>query len=147
MKAWADLKRSEMPCGIVMTILVANNFAVNDSDDIALRDTLVNIKNYLLSNGFQCPRPTSPLGEDLFASTIQKDKDYFMNALNGLILSANNAVNATNEKDACKEWEKHFGSRFPCHLAKEAPSVVTREPNLESLKRTAAVSTPWSPKN
>lgn len=147
MKAWADLKKSEMPCGIVMTILVANNFAVDSSDDIALRDTLVNIKNYLLSNGFQCPRPTSPLGEDLFTSTSQKDKDYFMNALNSLILSANNAANATNEKDACKEWEKHFGSRFPCHLAKETPSVVTREPNLESLKRTAAASTPWSPKN
>lgn len=146
MKAWADLKRSEMPCGIIMTILVANNFAVDNSDDIALRDTLVNIKRYLLSNGFQCPRPTSPLGEDLFASTSQKDKDYFMNALNGLILSANNAVNAINEKDACKEWEKHFGSRFPCHLAKEVPPIIKREPNLESLKRTAVVSTPWSPK-
>jgi hypothetical protein len=147
MKAWADLKKSEMPCGIVMTILVANNFAVDSSDDIALRDTLVNIRSYLLGNGFQCPRPTSPLGEDLFASTSQKDKDYFMIALNGLIISANNAVNAINEKDACKEWEKHFGSRFPCHLAKGSAPIFTREPDLDSLKRTAAVSTPWSPKN
>lgn len=147
MKAWADLKRSEMPCGIIMTILVANNFAVNDSDDLALRDTLVNIKNYLIANGFQCPRPTSPIGEDLFASTSQKDKDYFMTALNSLIISANNAINTINEKEACKEWEKHLGSRFPCHLAKETPSIVKREPNLESLKRTAAVSTPWSPSN
>lgn len=147
MKAWADLKRSEMPCGIIMTILVANNFAVDASDDIALRDTLVNIKNYLVGNGFQCPRPTSPKGEDLFASTSQKDKANFMNALSGLILSANNAINAVNEKEACKEWEKHFGSRFPCHLAKETPVSVKKEPNLESLKRTASVSTPWSPKN
>jgi len=147
MKAWADLKRSEMPCGIIMTILVANNFVVNDSDDIALRDTLVNIKSYLLANGFQCPRPTSPVGEDLFASTSQKDKEYFMNALNGLIISANNAINAFNEKDACKEWEKNFGSRFPCHLAEETSSSVKKEPNLDSLRRTASASTPWSPKN
>lgn len=147
MKAWADLKRSEMPCGIIMTILVANNFVINDSDDIAMRNTLVNIKNYLLENNFKCPRPTSPVGEDLFESTNQKDKDYFMNALNGLIFSANKAIDASNEKDACFEWEKHFGSRFPCHLAKGTPPVVKNEPSLESLRRTAAVSTPWSPKS
>lgn len=143
MKAWADVKRNEMPCGIVMTILVAENFAVNDRDDIAFKDTLVSIRYFLQSNGFKCPRPTTPLGEDLFAGTSEKDKQYFMSALNSLIESANNAVFAQNEKDACKQWEKHFGSRFPCHLAKDNPPK--NEPNLESLKRTAAVSTPWFP--
>lgn len=143
MKAWADEKREEMPCGIIMTILVANNFAVNERDDIAFRDTLVNVRNYLNSNGIKCPRPTSPVGEDLFASTSENDKLFFMKALNSLILSANNAISATNEKDACKEWEKHFGGRFPCHLAKEN-STVNNHPNLDALKRTAAVSTPWS---
>lgn len=146
MKAWADVKKDEMPCGIIMTILVANNFAVDVRDDIAFRDTLISIRSYLQGNGFKCPRPTSPIGEDLFASTSQKDKDYFMNALNGLITSANNAINSVNEKDACKEWEKHFGNRFPCHLAKESAPIVRIEPNLDSLKRTAAVSTPWLPK-
>lgn len=147
MKAWADLKRSEMPCGIIMTILVANNFVVHDADDISMRNTLVNIKNYLLNNGYKCPRPTSPVGEDLFASTSQKDKDYFMNALNGLIQSASKAINAVNEKDACLEWEKHFGSRFPSQLATETPVNVKNGPSLESLRRTASVSTPWSPKS
>lgn len=147
MKAWGDLKRSEMPCGIIMTILVANNFAVDVRDDIAFRDTLINIRTYLKGNGFKCPRPTSPANEDLFASTSQKDKEYFMNALNALITSANTAISAESEKEACKEWEKHFGSRFPCHLAKELPPVVKREPNIDSLKRTASVSTPWSPNN
>jgi len=147
MKAWADLKRNEMPCGIIMTILVAENFAVDERDDIAFRDTLVNVRNYLNGNGIQCPRPTSPVGEDLFASTSETNKQIFMSALNALINSANNAINATNEKDACKEWEKHFGSRFPCHLAKDnTPPPVKREPNIESLKRTAAVSQPWCPK-
>lgn len=148
MKAWADLKRNAMPCGIVMTILVANNFNENDRDDIAFRETLVNIRYYLNSNGFKCPRPTSPIGEDLFANTSQKDKEYFMNALNSIIESADKAIAASNEKDSCQEWEKHFGGRFPCQLAKESQSPeVKPQPNLDALKRTAATSVPWSPKN
>jgi hypothetical protein len=148
MKAWADLKKAEMPCGIIMTILVAENFAVDDRDDVAFYNTLISVRNYLQRNGFQCPRPTSPQGEDLFASSSQTTKEYFMNALNGLIRDADKALNADNEKDACKEWEKHFGSRFPCHLAKGNPiPVVKREPNIESLKRVAAVQQPWNPKS
>jgi len=147
MKAWADMKKKEMPCGIIMTILVANNFAVDDRDDIALLETLINIRNYLNGNGFKCPRPTSPVGEDLFASTSETDKQYFKNALNALIISANNAVNNTNEKEACKEWEKHLGSRFPCHLATDNTlPPVKREPNLDALKSTV-VHKPWLPKN
>lgn len=143
MKAWADVKRSEMPCGIIMTILVAENFAINERDDVAFRDTLINIRYYLQTNGFACPRPTTPVGEDLFKGTSEKDKQYFMNALNSLIDSANQAINAGNEKDASKHWEKHFGNRFPSHLAKAAEA---KEPNIDSLKRTAAASTPWFPK-
>ena len=147
MKAWADQKKQEMPCGIIMTILVAENFAVNDRDDIAFRDTLICIKNYLSRNGVKCPRPTSPEGEDLFSTSSQAEKDYFMNALNTLIQSANKAVNAINEKDACTEWEKHLGNRFPCHLANEnhTPPTIT-ERNIESLKRTASIAQPWCPK-
>lgn len=147
MKAWADMKRDEMPCGIIMTILVANNFAIYERDDIAFRDTLVSIKSYLNLNGIKCPRPTSPVGENLLASTTEPHKQYFMNALNALIQSANSAIDAANEKDACKEWQKHFGGRFPCHLVKEADqSQVKNEPNLSALKRTAEVNVPWSPK-
>lgn len=145
MKAWADLKRNEMPCGIIMTILVANNFSLNNRDDIAFRDTLINIRGYLNSNGIKCPRPTSPVGEDLLASTSAEHKQYFMNALNSLIQSAQKAIDASTEPEACKEWEKHFGTRFPCHLAKDTQTAQgTNEPNLSALKRTAAVSVPWS---
>lgn len=147
MKAWADLKGREMPCGIIMTILVAENFAIDGRDDIAFRDTLISVRNYLNRNGFQCPRPTSPQGEDLFASTSEADKEYFRKALNALIESANKAIDAENEKDACMEWEKHFGTRFPCHLAKETPKPVARkEPNLDTLKSTV-VHKPWLPRN
>jgi hypothetical protein len=144
MKAWSDLKQSEMPCGIIMTILVAENFAVNQRDDIAFRDTLISVRNYLNRNGFKCPRPTSPVGEDLFASASEADKEYFRKALNALIKSANKAIDADNEKDASEEWEKHFGIRFPCHLAQDTlKPIVTKQPNLDALKSTV-VHKPWS---
>lgn len=147
MKAWADFIKKEMPCGIIMTILTAKNFAVDERDDIAFRDTLISIRSYLNRNGFQCPRPTSPVGEDLFAETSQADKDFFMNALNALIVSANKAIDTDNEKNACKEWEKHFGSRFPCHLAKDtSKSIVNQQRNLDSLISTV-VHKPWSPRS
>ncbi len=147
MKAWADYKKQEMPCGIIMTILTAENFAVDERDDIAFRDTLIGVRNYLNRNGFKCLRPTSPVGEDLFAETSQTQKEYFMNALNALIASANKAVDSENEKDACKEYEEHLGTRFPCHLAKEAPRPeIAKQPNLDALKSTV-VHKPWSPRS
>lgn len=147
MKAWADVKKSEMPCGIIMTILVAENFSLNQSDDVALRDTLVNIKKYLQQNGFRCPRPTSPVGEDLFASTSHKDMEYFKSALDSLIESANNAISSISEVNSCKEWSKHFGSRFPCHLAKvEVTPETNKQPNIKSLKRVAGTQQPWCPR-
>lgn len=149
LKAWADVKKDEMPCGIIMTILVANNFVVDDRDDLALLSTLKNIRSYLKNNGFECPRPTAPLNEDLFASTSEKDKEYFMKALNALIDAGSQAVNSLNQKEAAKLWEQHFGSRFPANLAKDevsAAAITAALPDLNALKSTV-VNKPWSPKN
>jgi len=119
LKAWGDLKRKEMPPGIVMSILAANNFVENERDDIALRDTLVAIKKDLDENKFKCLRPTTKVNEDLFAKTSKEKKDYFYNSLKSFIESANFAINNPNQKDACLKWKKHLGERFPCHLAKD----------------------------
>lgn len=119
LKSWADLKRKEMPCGIVMSILAANNYIENKRDDIALRDTLVGINNDLEENNFTCLRPTPKTGEDLFDSTPQADKDYFKRALESFIISANQALNNPNPKDSCLKWQRHLGNRFPCNLAKD----------------------------
>jgi hypothetical protein len=119
LKSWADLKRKEMPCGIIMSILAANNYIKNDRDDIALRDTLVEINNDLEENNFTCYRPTPKKEEDLFASTPQEEKDYFKRALESFISSANQAIASPNPKEACLKWKKHLGERFPCHLAKD----------------------------
>jgi hypothetical protein len=145
MKAWADLKKNEMPAGIIMSILVANNYTTNDRDDVALRNTLNNIKTYLVNNGIKCPRPTTPVGEDLFATSSEAEKKYFMNALDGFLNSANTAIETSNEQVARQEWGKHLGNRFLSNGIQSVPVKI--EPNLEALKRTAAISTPWAPKD
>ncbi len=133
LKAWGDHLRGDMPPGIVMTILAAENYVANERDDIALRDTLRGIKSFLDNNKIKCPRPTTPIDEDLFANYSDTKKKYFMDRLTTFINSANQAISSPNPKEACLKWQKHLGDRFPCSLAKDeiegakefgAPAVI-----------------------
>ena len=100
-----------------MSILAANNYVSNDKDDISFRDTIVKIKEQLDSNDCKCFRPTPKRGEDLFEHISNEDKQYFLNALDSFIKSANEAIECTNPKEACLKWQKHFGDRFSCSTA------------------------------
>jgi hypothetical protein len=119
LKAWSDLKSTEMPCGIIMSILAANNYVLNERDDLCLRDTLVNINRDLEINNFTCYRPTPKRGENLFDKSTPSEKQFFKTALEALINSANLAIENPNPKEACLKWKRHLGDRFPCHLAKD----------------------------
>jgi hypothetical protein len=112
LKAWGDFKKGDMPPGIIMTILAAENYVEDERDDIALKKTLENIKNYLLMNDFKCPRPSTPIGQDLFENYSESKKEYFKNALDSFINSAAKAIVENNQKESSKEWRKHFGERF-----------------------------------
>jgi hypothetical protein len=140
LKAWADLKKGEMPCGIIMSILAANNYSENERDDIALKDTLVNINETLRNNGFTCFRPTPKLGEDLFAKNSPEEKQYFKKALESFIESANFAIGNPNHKESCLKWQRHLGPRFPCQLAKdeiEGAIVYNNSPIKNDTSRSA----------
>jgi hypothetical protein len=117
LKAWGDLKRKEMPCGIIMSILAANNYVPNERDDVSFRDTMVKIKQELDANSCKCFRPTPKKGEDLFATTSAEEKQYFLSALDSFIKSANEAIASSNPKESCEKWQKHFGDRFSCATA------------------------------
>lgn len=121
LKAWGDNLQGDMPPGVVMTILAGSNsnYSANDRDDIALRDTLINIQRWLSINGFTCPRPTTPKNVDLFKNYSDTKKQYFSSVLNTFVTSAKQAVEADNPKDACAKWQRHLGSRFPCEMAKD----------------------------
>ncbi|KAB1064089.1 cyclic GMP-AMP synthase DncV-like nucleotidyltransferase [Salibacter halophilus] len=119
LKGWGDHLRGEMPPGIIMTILAAENYVANERDDISLRDTLQRIQQYLSNNECKCPRPTTPKDEDLFIDYSNSNKNYFLERLESFINSANQAIANNNQKDACLKWQKHLGDRFPCSLAKD----------------------------
>lgn len=128
LKAWADNLRGDMPPGIIMTILAGENYKANESDDVSLRDTLVNIKSYLKANGCKCPRPTTPKNEDLFESYSETKKKYFLDRLDTFVDSANQAIANPNYKEACLKWQKHLGSRFPCSMIKDEMPYVKSYP-------------------
>lgn len=138
LKAWGDLRREEMPCGLIMTILATNNYYEHERDDIALKETLVMIYS-TLSKSFKCERPTTPVGEDLLAS--YKNKEAFMNYLSQFVENAKQALLESDPKKACKYWQKSLGDRFPCHLAPSQPSTTTV--STSALAAGAITSRPW----
>jgi hypothetical protein len=137
LKSWADLRREEMPCGIIMTILSANNYSAHERDDVSLKETLVNIRAELVKN-FKCERPTAPSGEDLLKG--YKNKDTFMKYLDQFIDNAKKALEEPNDKKACEYWQKSLGDRFPCHLAKDEVKISTATTGLAAGVGTTR---PW----
>jgi hypothetical protein len=131
LKAWCDFIDDDMPCGIVLTILGANNYVLRNTDDVALRDTLIAMKNSLNAE-FVCRRPTTPQNEDLLEHYDNKEK--FMAHLDNFVLAAVNAVNEPNQKRACAKWQSQFGERFSCFNAVDydptaktasSPAIIT----------------------
>jgi hypothetical protein len=127
LKAWADNIREEIPGGIILTILAINNLRLSDRDDVAFLDTMKSMYGSL-SIQSQCMRPTTAY-EDLLADYSQSKRNYFMGKLSAFIQSGNQAMEMTNQKDACPKWQKHFGDRFPCGMA---------EDNLDDAKSFAS---------
>jgi len=137
-KAWCDYQNfnnvgKKMPSGLVMTIWVSENAAVDLRDDIAMRDTLINIKN--LTDGqakLSCLRPTVPKGENLLDE--YSHSDFFKARLSAFTDASKQAINESNQKTACGKWQTHFGNRFSCATAKDkdenaktyaTPAIIT----------------------
>ncbi|MBL7767500.1 MAG: hypothetical protein JNK20_00920 [Flavipsychrobacter sp.] len=139
LKSWGDLRREEMPCGLVMTILAANHYAPRDRDDVSLMETLVNI-HAALSKNFRCDRPTTPKGENLLDE--YKNKDAFMKYLKYFIDSAKAALQENDAKKACGYWQERLGNRFPCHLV-QSTNTNTSANILSGLVSGASSNRPW----
>lgn len=111
LKAWCDNRSKKMPNGLTMTVLASNKIKYNDRDDIALRDTLKEIKS-TLKLSWSCVMPTTP--KDDLLENYSGDKDYFFEAIDAFIEDADKAIGQeTNQLKASKLWQKHLGSYFP----------------------------------
>lgn len=142
LKAWCDYREfsnssKKMPSGFIMTILTINNYHSHDRDDIALKETLINIRAELNWN-FKCDRPTTPKGEDLFEEYTHQN--YFMKMLANITEQAEKALREDNQKEACKYWQKIFGDRFSCSNAKDK----NEKKRSGALAAGAASSKPWA---
>lgn len=114
LKAWSDYKKGELPSGLIMSILAAENYRSHERDDVALQLTLLAIQDALRQN-FRCMRPTTPSNEDLLAIFSKTKREYFLSSLNSLVNAASYSISEdVSHKDACKRWQVYFGAdRFP----------------------------------
>lgn len=127
-KGWTDNtefndESKPMPCGLIITILFAENVVYRkDRDDIALKETLVNIQSTLQKN-FACYRPTTPKGENLLKN--YEHKDYFMKCLADFVEDGKKALQEKNFRKATEYWRKHLSSRFPLGEDKDDNSTTS----------------------
>lgn len=145
LKAWCDYRHTQnpsvkMPSGFMMTILATENISYDERDDIAFKKTLENIQRKIDKNHggiFECKRPTTPKGEDLFAGFSETRRDYFISQLESFVTSAQQAINSKNSKESCLKWQKHFGDRFSCSTAKDE----VEEPDANKYSSPAIITT------
>lgn len=123
-KAWADFQDKEkMPAGVCLTILATENFHLQVNDDHSFLDTAGSMLKRLKQR-FECLRPTTPKGDDLFSEYSLEQKNYFMARLEQLVNDGNMALRADYTTESCALWRKHFGSRFQCVTPVEKPNLT-----------------------
>ena len=133
LKAWTDNKSNlNLPSGMVFTILAVNNYLKKDRDDEAFLETIQAIQKsiddtrYSLAR-YECNRPTTDKNENLldkYVSTTTKNN--FLDALDSMITSGKQAIEAKSKKDSCAKWQKHLGDRFPCSTIEEKDEDVAK---------------------
>jgi hypothetical protein len=133
LKAWTDNKNNlNLPSGMIFTILAVNNYISKVRDDEAFLETLKSIqlaidtsKNFWAR--YECFRPTVDTTENLLDKySSETRKKNFLDALDSLITSGNQAIEAKSKKDACAKWQKHLGDRFPCSTIEEKDEDVAK---------------------
>jgi hypothetical protein len=141
-KAWSDYREfcnssKKMPNGFILTILACDHYYNHEREDIAIKETLVNIQAELHQE-FKCKRPTTPKGEDLLDE--YSHRDYFLDELAKFIKNAKDGLKEENQKEACRYWQKIFGDRFSCSNAKDK----NEKKQTGALATGAASSNPWT---
>ncbi len=146
LKAWKNYKETKntnlkFPSGFALTILAVNNFVADDNLDICFLETVKQIKNSL-DYRFECLRPTTPVGEDVFEDYSPTRISNFMDALNALIKDLEKANDEKNYKKATEYLRKQFGERFP--LGKNKDEMSNNEQLSSFLGTTAIKPKPYA---
>ncbi|MCB9196457.1 MAG: hypothetical protein H6598_09560 [Flavobacteriales bacterium] len=112
LKAWADKHKRKMPSGLAMTVFAIQHYSADDRDDIALLNTLKNIKSYV-SITWSCILPACP-NDDVLARLNNDQKSNFIEALDELISKMEEVTSPNCEEEVAKDiCYKVFGQNFP----------------------------------
>ena len=140
LKGWKNFRQIKntnlkLPSGFELTILAVENYVEDDNDDVAFRETVRAIFNSL-SDSFECIRPTTPSGEDVFEDYSETRKENFLTVLESLINDLDRADNEKNFQKASKILiNNQFGDRFPKGADKD------EEDKSNSLKKSIGSAT------
>lgn len=146
LKAWKNFRENnnsnlKLPSGFELTILATNNFVSNENDDAAFRETVRKIKS-TLDNKFECKRPTTPKGEDVFEDYSDTRKTNFLNTLQSLINDCDKAKDEKNFKRASEYLRNNqFGDRFP--LGKDESEDDKSNALAKSIGSTGIIHRPY----
>ena len=128
----------KFPSGFELTILITEDYQESDFDDVSFKLTMAKVLEKL-NDEFECIRPTTPKGENLFESYSDTRKTDFLNELEKLINACNEAEEEDNFKTASEHLrEKVFGDRFP--LGKDENS------KQKSNRKSSLIGVPLAPK-
>ena len=111
LKAWGDKKNHKMPSGLAMSLFAEKYNKENDRDDVALKDTLIAMRDNLKVN-WEAKMPTRSF-DDVLSKYDETFKNNFFDALDSFIGDAEKAIEEESQLEASKLWRKHLGSRFP----------------------------------
>ena len=146
LKAWKNFRENsnsslKLPSGFALTILATNSFSPDDNDDTAFRETVRKIKQKL-ENRFECLRPTTPKGENVFKDFSSTKKQNFLSNLKSLIEDCDKAKNESNFKKASEHLRKNqFGDRFP--LGKDETEGDKSKRLASSMSTTGITHRPY----
>jgi hypothetical protein len=110
LKAWSVYHKYKMPSGIALSVWAAKKYYSHRRDDIALYNTLINIKESFFWK-VKCTNPASP-GDDLIAKLKPEQKSRFKSEFKRLINDLDEAIESDDLYDAIKILKHHFGKRF-----------------------------------
>jgi len=132
LKAWSgyNSKNKSLPSGLILTILVVENFLKKERDDSSFGGTIKNINNEIVDS-FVVKNPVDTQ-EILSDRLTPSQKKNFKDLLYTLLKNASRALKEVKKKSACEIWRKEFGDRFPScdELSDEKDLLFTTSPAL-----------------
>lgn len=143
LKAWVDYqtgKRGKMPSGLILTVLVAQNFRGHEKDDISLANTARAISDAVRS--VFCVYNPVDSSEELTVRLSQDEKKRFQEAIADLSSDGSKAIETDSNEDASKHWCGQLGDRFP--LIEEEENGEKKQ-KKEDAARLAAFYVPRNP--